>query len=96
MAPYQNFRYESSLIKNLYTTEIIRRDEDMKPEDDKEELEANILNRQKQRVTFLDYLFIKYLLLVHCCLSEKRKSAYKMHQIAQDRLNREIEVVSFI
>jgi hypothetical protein len=83
----------------LYTTDKQRRDK--KLNEDKQEIEARVLNRVSAFFPYMEHLRDKWLSILCCCFKctdwyKHRKRKYAGHQEAFNRLGQEIDILNLI
>lgn len=88
---YQDFKFEMSLMRSLYTRDKKRRKENQIEEDHEMEIKAQILNRKPHHFTFVERLNTKLISTFCCCFYPLKcyKDRHKRevaHDQARDRL----------
>ena len=106
IAPYEDFKFNTSLIGSIYPTSP-QRDEDEPPIDNRKEanqqMEGTVVERGKFFYRFSEYYCTWMLQCCFCCFVKKeslwwknRDFRYKRYEKAVERLNEEIDVLKHV
>jgi len=97
VGPHQQFKFEQALGARLFTTDQRIRSDEMKQEDDVEEVRDSVLNRVQPKLKFGDYVLMQF---SGCCgnrfVSERKKRKFEAHTNTMERLSSELDIEQLI
>ena len=101
MNGYEQFKYENSVIRSIYTVAGSSDDDSKKPANEREAkilMMQNIAQQNEYRYSYVDRMLDSILVLFRCCCKDKtwfkkRVAKLERHNSAADKLTNEFDIV---